>query len=85
MQFISEFIWVNVRWNGPTWQAQTIISYFAINSHFDTINYFATPQLFERSMEELVNAFKADWMVATTVPSLDFLDFLFFLDFLDFF
>ena len=27
MQFISEFIWVNVRWNGPTWQAKTIISY----------------------------------------------------------
>ena len=25
-----------------------------------------TPQLFERSMEELVNAFKAHWMVATT-------------------
>ena len=30
MRFISEFIWVNVRWNGPTWQAKTIISYFAI-------------------------------------------------------
>ena len=25
MQFISEFIWVNLRWNGPTWQAKTII------------------------------------------------------------
>ena len=34
MQFISKFIWVNVRWNGPTWQAKTIISYFAINSHW---------------------------------------------------
>ena len=22
MQFISEFIWVNVRWNGPIWQSQ---------------------------------------------------------------
>ena len=25
--FISEFIWVNVRWNGPTWQAKTTTSY----------------------------------------------------------
>ena len=32
MQFVSEFIWVNVRWNGPTWQAKTIISYFTVNS-----------------------------------------------------
>ena len=24
MKFISEFIWVNVRWNGPTWQAKAI-------------------------------------------------------------
>ena len=32
MQFISELIWVNVRWNGPTWQAKTIISCFSINS-----------------------------------------------------
>ena len=29
-----------------------------------------TSQLFERSMEERVNDFKVDWMVATTVPSL---------------
>ena len=29
-----------------------------------------TLQLFEISMEELVNDFKADWMVATTVPPL---------------
>ena len=29
-----------------------------------------TPQLFERSMEERVNDFKADWIVATTVPPL---------------
>ena len=28
MQFISDFIWVNLRWNGPTWQAKTIISCF---------------------------------------------------------
>ena len=31
MQFISEFIWVNVRWKGPTLQAKTMISYFIIN------------------------------------------------------
>ena len=29
MQFISEFIWVTLRWNGPNWQAKTTISYFA--------------------------------------------------------
>ena len=34
MQFISEFIWVNLRRNGLTWQAKTLISYFAINSHW---------------------------------------------------
>ena len=26
-QFISEFIWVNVRWNGPTWQAKSFMKY----------------------------------------------------------
>ena len=30
MQFISEFIWVNLMWNEPTWQAKTITSYFAL-------------------------------------------------------
>ena len=32
MQYFLEFIWVNLRWNGPTWEAKTIISYFTINS-----------------------------------------------------
>ena len=32
MKFISEFVWVNLRWNGPTWKAKTIISCFSINS-----------------------------------------------------
>ena len=35
IQFISEFIWVNLRWNGLTWQAKTIILYFTINSPWD--------------------------------------------------
>ena len=30
MQFISEFIWVNARRNGPTWQAKTIIPCFPL-------------------------------------------------------
>ena len=34
VQFISEFIWINVRWNGPTWQAKTITSCFAINCNW---------------------------------------------------
>ena len=34
IKFISQFIWVNVRWNGPTWQAKFMISYFAINTHW---------------------------------------------------
>ena len=32
MQFISEFTKVNLSWNRMTWQAQTIISYFALIS-----------------------------------------------------
>ena len=30
VQFISEFIWVNVRWKGPTCQAKIIMSCFAM-------------------------------------------------------
>ena len=46
MQLISEFIWLNLRWNGPTWQAKTTILYFAINSQWERLSetYFARPK-----------------------------------------
>ena len=46
MQFISEFIWVNVRWGKPK-----LISYFVIDSHWKSTYFAHTARTNQRSQK----------------------------------